>query len=110
MDKPLIDPSKILDPAESAAAKVIAITTSGVTGIASAVIGGYTMQEWTIIIGLIGACLGALYGLLNVIMISPRVWGSILWWFGRERRRPNFIPDDEDQPRRRLSDPEEGRP
>lgn len=52
MEKPLIEPSKILDPAASAATKVIAITTSGATGIASAVIGGYTMQEWTIIIGL----------------------------------------------------------
>ena len=108
MEKPLIEPSKILDPAASAATKVIAITTSGATGIASAVIGGYTMQEWTIIIGLVGAFLGALYGLLNVIMISPRAWRSILWWLGRERRRPNCIPDDEGTPRRRFSDPREG--
>ena len=92
------------DPMASTATKVIAVTGSGAAGIGSAVIGGYTAQEWLIIAGFFPIILGVLFGLMQIIAISPKTWASLKWWFGSDRRKPEFLTDDLSSPQRRAGD------
>ena len=94
----------IVDPLVAPAAKVGAITGSGV---ASYLIAGYTINEWTLILAFIGAVIGLIYGLMCVVAITPKFVRSIKWFFQPDRRRPDYLCDDAGTPRRRFDDQKE---
>ncbi len=98
--------TKASDPLVAPGAKASAVTA---TSVASAVVG--TIAEsvgnrWLLWLSLAGAALSLIYVLMQIIAVSPKTWGSIKWWFGAEKRRPDYLSDDGDR-RRRCTDPRE---